>query len=150
MSDYNFDTARVQAQKEKMERLARENICAFCPQHLAEFHDNPVEFQTKYWVVTKNDYPYENASVHLLIIPTEHVSTVSELSEAAQAEYLKVVSRVEKEFALKSYGIAMRSGDFRYNGGSVKHLHAHVLVGDFTDPDNHQKLKFKFSSVPSS
>lgn len=148
MSDYNFNTARVEAQREKMERLHRENICAFCPEHFDEFHDNPIELKTKYWVVTKNDYPYEHTSLHLLIIPTEHATTVSELSEAARAEYLDVVSQVEKKFKLTTYGVAMRSGDFRYNGGSVKHIHAHILVGDFSDPENHHKLKFKFSSVP--
>lgn len=149
MSDYNHETARVEAQRKKMLRLEKDNICAFCPEHFAEFHDNPIEFQTDNWVVTKNDYPYEHSSLHLLMIPTEHVSTVSELSVGAKQEYLEIISRVETTFNLASYGVAMRSGDFRYNGGSVKHLHTHLLVGDFSDPKNHHKLKFKFSSVPS-
>lgn len=148
MSDYNLDTARVEAQRAKMERLHRENICAFCPEYFDEFHDNPIELKTDHWLVTKNDYPYEHTSLHLLVIPTEHATTVSELSAAAQADYLDVIAKAEKHFKLTAYGVAMRSGDFRYNGGSVKHLHAHILVGDFNDPSNHQKLKFKFSSVP--
>lgn len=148
MSDYNIDTARDDAQREKMKQLQRDGICAFCPAHFNEFHDNPVEFQTEHWLVTKNDYPYEHSSLHLLIIPAEHVSSVAELSEAARADYLNAIAKAEKHFKLTTYGVAMRSGDFRYNGGSVKHLHAHILVGDFDDPSNHQKLKFKFSSVP--
>lgn len=149
MSDYNFDTARVEAQREKMKHLHDNGLCAFCPEHFSEFHDHPVEFKTKHWLVTKNDYPYDHTSLHLLIIPTEHATTVSELSDDSRAEYLDVITRVEKHFKLTTYGIAMRSGDFQYNGGSVKHLHAHVIVGDFSDPANHHKLKFKFSSVPN-
>lgn len=148
MSDYNLDTARVDAQREKMKQLQRDNVCAFCPEHFDNFHDNPIEIKTDHWLVTKNDYPYEHTSLHLLVIPAEHVTTVSELSPAAKADYLDVIAKIEKHFKLTTYGVAMRSGDFRYNGGSVRHLHAHLLVGDFSDPDNHQKLKFKFSSVP--
>lgn len=148
MSDYNLASGRDKAQIEKMKRLHQDGLCAFCPKQFEEFHDNPVEIRARHWLVTKNDYPYEHTSLHLLVIPTEHVSTVSELSAAAKAEYLEVVAKVEEHFKLTSYGVAMRSGDFRYNGGSVKHLHAHIIVGDFSDPTNHHKVKFKLSSVP--
>lgn len=148
MSDYNFETARVDAQREKMKRLHDEGLCAFCPEHFDEFHDHPVEFKTDHWLVTKNDYPYDHTSLHLLVIPNEHVASVAELSHAAQAEYMEVIAKVEKHFKLTTYGVAMRAGDFRYNGGSVKHLHAHVIVGDFSDPANHHHIRVKLSSVP--
>jgi diadenosine tetraphosphate (Ap4A) HIT family hydrolase len=99
-------------------------------------------------VVAKNDYPYQHTSLHLLLVAKEHVSTLSDLSSAARAEFLDVLARIEAEFKLFTFGLGMRVGDFRYNGGSVDHLHAHVIVGDFSDPTNHQNVRFKVSSVP--
>lgn len=148
MNDYNMQSARTEAQIAKMKRLQRENICAFCPQHFGEFRDNPIELQTDYWTVSRNDYPYEGTSLHLLLIPKEHVSTMAELSQDARAEFLEVVASTEAHYKLFTYGLAMRVGDMRYNGGSVRHMHAHIIVGDFSDPDNHQTVRFKFSSVP--
>lgn len=149
MGEYNFDTARTPEQIAKMRELHEKNTCAFCPEHFEEYHDNPIEFQTDHWIVAKNDYPYEHTSLHLLIVSKEHVSRLEELSLPAKREYLEVLTRIEKDFDLSSFGVGMRVGDFRYNGGSVAHLHAHVIVGDFTDPKNHQKVRFKVSSVPA-
>ena len=149
MSTYNFDTARTPEQIEKMKVLEASNICAFCPEHFEEFHDHPIEFQTDHWIVAKNDYPYEHTTTHLMLFAKEHVSALRDLSRAARQEYMDVLARIEEEFNLPSFGVGMRVGDFRYNGGSVDHLHAHVIVGDFSDPANHHKVRFKMSSVPS-
>lgn len=148
MGTYNFSTARTPEQIAKMKHLHESGICAFCPEHFEEFHDNPIEFQTDHWIVAKNDYPYEHTTTHLMLFAKEHVSTLTALSAEARAEFMDVLARVEKDFGLFSFGVGMRVGDFRYNGGSVDHLHAHVIVGDFSDPSNHQKVRFKVSSVP--
>jgi ATP adenylyltransferase len=148
MSGYNLTSGRTPEQIEKMKKLAESGICAFCPEHFEEFHDNPIEFQTDHWIVSKNDYPYENTSLHLLLIAKAHVQKVGELSQSARGDFMEVIARVEKEFDLFSFGVGLRAGDFRYNGGSVDHLHAHVIVGDFTDTAKHQKVRFKMSSVP--
>lgn len=133
-----------------MQRLHDEGICAFCPEHFTEFHDNPIEFETPHWIVAKNDYPYEHTTTHLLLVAKEHVSTLKALSREARADFMEVLARVEDDFGLFSFGVGMRVGDFRYNGGSVDHLHAHVIVGDFGDPTAHQKVRFKMSSVPDN
>lgn len=148
MNGYNFDSARTPEQIAKMQKLATSGICAFCPEHFKEHHDNPIEFETAHWIVAKNDYPYEHTSLHLLLVAKEHVQKLEELTSTARADFMETLVRVEKEFDLFSFGLGMRVGDFRYNGGSVDHLHAHVIVGDFSDPKNHQKVRFKVSSVP--
>lgn len=150
MSTYNFETARTPEQIAKMKQLDGANICAFCPEHFEQYHDNPIEFQTNHWIVSKNDYPYEHTTTHLLLFAKAHVSNLQQLSASARQEFMDVLARIEQEFGLFSFGVGMRVGDFRYNGGSVDHLHAHVIVGDFSDPANHQKVRFKMSSVPKA
>jgi ATP adenylyltransferase len=148
MGTYNFHTARTSAQFAKMQTLAKDGICAFCPEHFRTFHDNPVEFETDHWIVAKNDYPYEHTSTHLLLVAKEHVSKLETLSPPARHDFMDVLARIEKDFKLFSFSVGMRVGDFRYNGGSVDHLHAHVVVGDFSNPEDHHKVRFKMSSVP--
>lgn len=148
MSGYNMASARTPEQAKKMKMLLESGICAFCPEHFEEFHDNPIEFQTDHWIVSKNDYPYEHTNLHLLLFAKEHVQKVGDLLPAARADMMEVLVRIEKDLDLPSFSVGMRVGDFRYNGGSVDHLHVHVVVGDFSDPDNHESVRFKMSSVP--
>lgn len=146
---YNFDTARRDDQRKQMEDLAARGVCAFCPKHFEQEHREPIELRTKHWVVTKNDYPYDNTKHHLMLVPHEHVSTFSELSTDAQHDFADTIVAVEKKWELNHYAVGMRSGDMRYTGGTVEHLHAHIVVGDVDNPD-HQPVRFKMSSRPKS
>lgn len=150
MKGYNLAAGRTPEQIEKMKMLQEKGICAFCPEYFIEHHDNPIEFETTYWIVAKNDYPYDHTSLHLLLVAKEHVQTVTQLSLEARNDFMQTLVRVEEHFKLPSYAIGMRVGDFHYNGGSVDHIHAHLVVGDSSDPKNHQKVRFKMSSVPEN
>lgn len=142
---YNFDSARTSKQIAKMRHLKDSNICAFCPKYFTQFHDNPIEYETKHWIVSKNDYPYKDTKLHLLLVAKKHVRSVAGLSRVAQVDFLEVITYLEKKFNLTSYAIGMRNGDIRFNGGSVEHLHAHLVVGD-VDSANHEPIRFKMSS----
>lgn len=146
MAKYNNQAARSQEQLEKMKELAARGVCAFCPENIHEA-EGKIVFETQEWIVKYNGYPYEGTKLHLILIPTMHVKTVSELPAAIRAEFLNVVEQCEKWFDLKSYALAMRAGDMRYNGGSVEHIHAHIVVGDTNDP-KHQPVRFKMSNRP--
>jgi diadenosine tetraphosphate (Ap4A) HIT family hydrolase len=130
-----------------MQDLAARGICAFCPEHIHTETRTKIDIETDHWFVKGNDYPYDRTKHHLLLIPKYHVKTVSELPSAAQDEFLKVVARAEEHFGMTSYAVAMRSGDPRYNGGSVEHIHAHIIVGDTEEPA-HEPVRFKVSSRP--
>lgn len=145
---YNHQAARLPEQAQQMQDLAARGVCAFCPQSIRNETKEPIEIETEHWFVKRNDYPYERTSHHFLLIPKEHVHTISELSAGAQEEFLTLSAKVEKKFALPSYAVAIRSGDMRYNGGSVEHLHAHIIVGDAEHPDD-SPVRFKVSSRPS-
>ena len=142
---YNIDAGREAAQILKMKELAAAEICAFCEAHFKEFHDHPIEFASDHWLVSRNDYPYKHTSLHLLLIPRLHVRTLAEMPEAMRIDFMAVLLQVESRWQLTSYAVGMRVGDPHGNGGSVDHLHAHVVVGAIDEPD-HEPVRFKMSS----
>jgi diadenosine tetraphosphate (Ap4A) HIT family hydrolase len=144
---YNLNTARYAKQREQMVELEKRGVCAFCREDMENEMREPIELETEHWVVKKNDYPYERTKLHLLVIPKKHVKTLSELGGPARKDFLDTVEKVEKKWKLTSYSIGIRSGDMRYNGGSVEHLHAHIVVGDTDDPE-HEPVRFKMSARP--
>lgn len=148
MSQYNFDQVRYKEQGERMKRLSAKKICAFCPEHIRTETTSKIDIETDHWFVKANDYPYEDTKLHLLIIPKQHTKTVSDLTPEALQEFMPLITRIEKEFELTHYAIGLRSGDMRRTGGSVEHMHAHIIVGD-TDNPNHQPVRFKVSSRPA-
>lgn len=146
---YNFDTARHESQLQQMKDLAKRGVCAFCYANIQTEQREPIELETDHWVVKKNDYPYEGTRHHLMLIPKEHVKTFGDLSVAAQQDFAHTIPKIEQQWKLTSYALGMRSGDFRFNGGSVEHLHAHIVVGD-TGKTDHEPVRFKMSSRPKS
>jgi len=144
MALYNFGAARSEAQLADMKDLDGRGICIFCPEHIRE-DKNKLVLETEYWMVKPNSFPYKNTKLHLLIIPKAHVPTINELPAKAQNLFLSVVAQLEKTYKLDSYAIGMRAGDMRYNGGSIEHLHAHLVVGD-TDMAEFEPVRFKMSS----
>ena len=144
-SGYDLRHARVKAQTQKMRGLIDQGICAFCEEYFEKYHDNPIEFQTKHWIVSKNDYPYKRTKLHLLLIPKQHAAMVSGLSQDVRAELMEVLVEVENRWKFPSYAVGMRVGDPALNGGTVEHIHAHVVVGDNDDPE-HEPVRFKMTS----
>jgi diadenosine tetraphosphate (Ap4A) HIT family hydrolase len=144
---YNHKEARFKEQAARMKSLEERAVCAFCPENIVGETTSPIELETAFWLVKANDFPYDHTKHHFLVIPKTHVSTISQLPDAFLSDFLGVIKKVEKRFKLKSYAVTMRSGDMRYNGGSVEHLHAHIIVGDTGNP-NHEPVRFKVSSKP--
>lgn len=146
---YNLDVARYDEQLKQMADLMDRGVCAFCRENIEAEQKNPIEIETDHWVVKKNDYPYENTRLHLLLIAKKHVNSLAELSESARHDFTDVIASIETDRKLKYYSIGMRSGDMRHTASSVEHLHAHLVVGDTEDP-NHEPVRFKMSSKPQN
>lgn len=144
---YFIDEGRELQQIWEMEDLERRQVCFFCHKHFKNERPGATEFETKYWYVTKNKYPYKHTKLHLLFVAKEHVNSVAGLSPAARKDIGEVIAEIEKRYKLTSYGQFMRAGDFRYNGGTVFHLHGHVIVADHQHPE-FQKIKVKLGSRP--
>lgn len=76
------------------------------------------------------------APVHFLVIPKEHIQSVSQVDErnaATVGHIFAVIARLAGELGLESYRVVSNIGD--QAGQSVHHLHFHVLSGrDMTWP----------------
>jgi ATP adenylyltransferase len=143
---YWFGNVRTGEQRARMTALEAAGTCLMCPDGIAA-HGFPVVVATEHWNVTPNDYPYPGTRLHLLVIPREHVTDVLDLSPAAQADLFTALGQVRDQFGLSHYGLAMRCGDCRYTGATVRHLHGHVLVGD-AEAEPEVPVRMRFSSRP--
>lgn len=125
-----------------MEKLEHDGVCIFCPEHFAAFNREPVEIAGKHWYVTKNDYPYSGTRAHYLIVSNLHVRSFDELPDDAGAELWSLKRELKQRLSPLAVATVERSGDMRYNGGSVAHLHVHFVA---LDDNPESTVRFKVS-----
>lgn len=143
----DIDNSRVPEQVAVMEQIIESGECPFCMEALKKYHRTPILKETKHWVFTRNAWPYENTREHFLLILKTHKETLSELTAEEGADYFELVAWAETEFALPGGGLAMRFGDTNYSAGTVKHLHAQLIVPDIEKP-SFQPVRFKIGKTP--
>jgi ATP adenylyltransferase len=107
-----------------MQELAESGVCLFC----SDEHRSKIELQGEYWYVVENDYPYEGTRGHYLIVPYAHVSSFDDLPDEAAADLWALKRQLKKQLDPPATATVERSGDMRYNGGSVAHLHVHFVA----------------------
>ncbi len=127
---YNPAAARGDAQLERMRELEREGVCIFCLENAERLQREPPEHLGEHWYVTRNDFPYEGTVAHHLIVARRHVSSFEELPDEAGAELWAIRRQLAARLGAVAYATVERSGDMRFNGGSVAHLHVHVVALD--------------------
>jgi diadenosine tetraphosphate (Ap4A) HIT family hydrolase len=147
VSLYFLGNARTPEQVADMQRLEDEGRCLFCPDQLES--QQRLLHRTEHWMVTPNKYPYRGTRMHVMLLPDEHVDDLADLSEAAQRDFWRVLDWVKVHYGLKFYGMVVRNGLSEYTGGTVRHVHVHILQGDIDDPE-HEPVRVKLSSVPGS
>lgn len=127
---YHLEAARSETQRRRMQRLEEAGVCVFCREHTPEADREPVVLSGEHWYVTKNDYPYAGTRAHYLIVPHRHVASFDELPDEAGAELWALKRALKAQLDPLALATVERSGDMRYNGGSVAHLHIHFVVLD--------------------
>jgi diadenosine tetraphosphate (Ap4A) HIT family hydrolase len=126
-----------------MMRLERESTCIFCDERAGSEHAAEVIKTGDYWYVTTNDFPYEGTVAHYLIVARDHVNSFDQLPDAAGAELWSLRRLLKARVAAPAFATVERSGDMRLNGGSVEHLHVHmVALGE--DPSH--TVRFRVSA----
>src|ERR1700761_2709275 len=123
MSFYYVGNSRTEEQTAEMVRLEAAGICIFCPQHLGQDDEQPVFFRARNWTVTPNRYPYRGTSMHLLLVPDEHVTDLVDLSPEAQSDFWVALRWVRDNYSLSHYGMGVRNGECCFTGGTIAHLH---------------------------
>lgn len=147
MSLYYLGNSRTDAQRRDMLDLESRGVCLFCPEHLAADPEQRIVLTTEHWVATPNEFPYAGTRLHLLLVPKAHVVDLLDLDDAARADFWTALEAVRRDHGLFYYGLGARNGDCRFTGGTIAHVHVHVVVGDVDDP-HHQPVRFKLSSRP--
>ncbi|MHB8532499.1 MAG: HIT family protein [Solirubrobacteraceae bacterium] len=126
-----------------MARLEAEGICVFCPEHVAAYQRQPVEHEGEHWYVTRNGFPYEGTAGHYLIVSRRHVVAFEELPDEAGAELWAIRRVLARRLDPVALATVERSGDMRFNGGSVAHLHVHLVA---LERDPSATVRFRVSA----
>jgi ATP adenylyltransferase len=121
---YHLPAARNDDQRAYMEDLEERGICVFCLEHQRA----EIAVEGEHFYVTRNLWPYRGTKEHWLIVPRAHVRAFDELPDEAGAELWALKRRLKGDAAATA--TVERSGDMRYNGGSVAHLHIHFVILD--------------------
>ena len=101
--------------------------CLFCKIIAGEIPSNKVYEDDLCYAFYDID---PQAPVHFLVIPKEHIQSVSAVNaenEAVVGHIFGVIAKLAKELGLESYRVVSNIGD--QAGQSVLHLHFHVLSG---------------------
>ena len=134
---YHLEAARSDEQREYMDDLERRGICVFCPEH----NRAKVEIEGEHFYVTRNLWPYRGTREHWLIVPRAHVRAFDELPDEAAVELWALKRRLKGD--ARATATVERSGDMRYNGGSVAHLHIHFVT---LDESPERTVRFRVSA----
>lgn len=122
MNLYCHDNARSPEQAADMAALKAAGVCVFCKL------DQPVLGASGHWTVTANKYPYFGTELHLLAIPDEHVSDLTDLTAAAWADLHNVLGWIRDHYGVPAYGMCVRNGDPHATGATIGHVHVHIIV----------------------
>jgi ATP adenylyltransferase len=142
-----MENSRTDEQLAEMQRLEERGLCLFCPDGLREHERQRVLTETKHWTITPNEFPYPGTSLHLLLVPRQHAGDLLDLEPDVQADFWTALAWIRDRYGLSYYGLGVRNGDCRYSGATIRHVHAHVLVGD-PDAEPEVSVRMRFSSRP--
>lgn len=109
--------------------ISNKGICPFCPEHFTSIHPKPLLIEGEYWVGTENAYPYPNTSQHLLIVHREHIEKFDEITPEAWENLRVVVNGLFKLREINGGTLVFRTGETKFTGASVTHLHAQLISG---------------------
>ena len=131
----DIENTRTEKQRDFYQDIADKNIDPFELEHLKIHHPHPVIFENTSWFLTHNAFPYEDTSLHLLIVHKDFITSIEQISQQAWIDLQEIIKFSVEEFKLTSGGFFMRFGDTTKTGSTVTHLHAHIIVsdGDSTD-----------------
>jgi diadenosine tetraphosphate (Ap4A) HIT family hydrolase len=137
----NHSEARTEEQRALMATIEADGVCPFCKEHFKKYHPKPVLKETDYWFVTENMSPYEGTSLHTIFVyKPKHISKPQDISPEAAQDLFSLISQITEEGGIEGGSFFMRFGDPQWNGGSVEHLHAHVIAGTKKGEDT-EKMK---------
>jgi diadenosine tetraphosphate (Ap4A) HIT family hydrolase len=101
--------------------------CPFCE---LDEKINRVIVEIGGWRIWENPFPLKHTSDHFVLAPRRHVTHIADLGNDDWRSIQAIVSGTTQR--LSGGALVFRFGDPRKNAGSVRHLHANVIVPDGT------------------
>jgi len=96
--------------------------CALCNPYKEQ-----IICESNAWILIANWWPYNTG--HVMSITKRHIEDISELNEEEKREIvpfiLKVVEVLRREYKPQGFNIGLNLG--QWSGGSVDHLHIHIV-----------------------
>ena len=139
---YDLAAARTPEQRRRMQSLEEAGVCVFCLGQDSASHPTEVVISGEHWYVRQNEFPYRGTRGHWLLVPYRHVSSFDELPDDAGRELWSLRRQLKELVPGPAAATVERSGDMRYNGGSIAHLHVHFVV---PDESPNATVRFKLS-----
>jgi diadenosine tetraphosphate (Ap4A) HIT family hydrolase len=139
--------SRTEVQKAVMEKISEEGHCPFCRENLDKYHKKPIIKEGDFWLLTENQWPYDNTKHHLLAIYKKHIEHIAEIETGASDELMGLFVEEAKKRHVPGGAVCIRFGsnpDKGNYGNTVRHLHAHLIEPDLENP-NKEAVRFKIS-----
>lgn len=131
-------------QHEVLEQIHKEGICPFCPEHINRFHKKPTIKESNHWLLTENQWPYQNTRVHLLVIYKTHAETLHDIHPHAGQELLELAQWADITYNFEGGALGLRFGNPEKNGATVRHIHAQILTAEITDKNHPSYIPVRF------
>ncbi len=126
MSKYKYiypPNARSQEQLDIMLRMEAENKDPMDPEYI----EQEILFQTDYWYISKNRFPYDGAELQFLVVSMASAYDITEISLEAWADLQQVWERLIQEYSLDGGALCMRFGNPARSGASLTRVHCHII-----------------------
>lgn len=143
----NLGNARHEEQAKVMQDVGGNGNCPFCPEQLAMCHKQEILCENDYWLLTYNQWPYDNTDLHLMAISKKHINSLIEMEPGSAEALFDLMKYAEMRFDIDHGAICMRFGDINYTGATIGHLHVHLIVSTKNLPEG-AKVKFKVGDKP--
>ncbi|MBI2053067.1 MAG: dihydrofolate reductase [Candidatus Ryanbacteria bacterium] len=139
----NLEYARHEDQRAIMEGISQQGICPFCPENRVPGEILEPLRRGNYWTLVPNRWPYKFTSLHAMLIIERHIRFFDELKPEEVMELTELLGWARKTYGLTAYSLGLRCGDPHLTGGTVDHLHIHLVVASpEMDKPGYERVRF--------
>lgn len=118
--------AKTTAYRDVLATIEKTKRCPFCRENF-RYHRRPILKRSGGWIATENSWPYRGTRIHCLLISERHRERFEELTLRDFGAVSRLVRWLIKQYNIPGGGLALRFGDPRFTGATVRHLHFQLI-----------------------
>ncbi len=118
--------AKSPAYRRILSGIEQARHCPFCPENF-KYHQRSILRRSGGWLATENSWPYRGTRVHCLLISERHRERFGELTLQDFAAIRQLTQWLIRRYRIAGGGLALRFGDPRFTGATVRHLHFQLI-----------------------